>query len=275
MSRTGPRLSALLRADVDRYSYMLELDGTASVGVDHRALGAARALLMCQGLQAVVVHRLGHALWQWEPGTAAGRGVRLAGRLAHFAANRVVESTTGISIAESASIGPGFYVGHFGGVIIGQVELGANCTVSQGVTIGRSGRRGQTGAPVLGDRVWVGPGAVLAGSITVGDDAVVGANTVVTVPVPARAAALGSPARVKPGVGSFEMVVYRDAEDDPARAASLLAACPDAAPHASAPHATAPHASAPHATARPEELPRVEAPPATGRPAHRAAQPVS
>ncbi|NAZ84445.1 hypothetical protein GTR02_21830, partial [Kineococcus sp. R8] len=231
-SRNDPRLSALLRADVDRYSYMLRLDGTAAVGVESAGLDAARALLMCQGLQAVVVHRLGHALWRWAPAGRAGRTVRLAGRLAHFAANRVVESTTGISIAESASIGPGFYIGHFGGVIIGQVQLGANCTVSQGVTIGRSGRRGETGAPVLGDRVWVGPGAVLAGSITVGDDAVVGANAVVTAPVPARHSALGAPARSRESAGSFEMVVYRGAAEDPARTASMLARCPDAVPAA-------------------------------------------
>ncbi|GMA87962.1 hypothetical protein GCM10025868_32120 [Angustibacter aerolatus] len=159
----------------------------------------------------------------WQPASAAGRVVRLAARVLHFAANRFVEASTGISVAERASIGPGLYIGHFGGVIIGAVTMGENCTVSHGITIGRSGRTGENTRPTLGDRVWVGPGAVVTGAIHLGDDSVVGANSVVTRDVPARATAVGAPARILPGRPSFEMVVYAGQDDDAGRAASLAA----------------------------------------------------
>jgi len=214
----------LIAADVDRYSYMLELDGTAALKHENRAVSAARALLMCQGLQAVVVHRVGHAVWRWAPRHRAARAARAGARLGHFAANRVVEATLGISIAERAEIGPGLYIGHFGGVIVGAATLGENCTLSHGTTIGRSASSGQDARPVLGDRVWVGPGAVLAGDVTIGEDAVVGANAVVTRSVPARSAAYGAPAVVRPDRASFRMVVYRGADGDAGRRASLRAA---------------------------------------------------
>lgn len=69
--------------------------------------------------------------------------------------------------------------------------------------------------------MWIGPGAVVAGGITVGQDAVIGANTVVTRPVPARSAVLGHPAEPRTGRGGFGMVVYRGSEDDPGRTRSL------------------------------------------------------
>jgi serine O-acetyltransferase len=219
--RGDRRLLTLLRSDVDRYSYMLELDGTAALPRETALTSALRALAMCPGLRAVVVHRLGHALVTWSPASPVGRAARLAGRLGHFAANRWVEITTGISIAERAHVGRGFYIGHFGGVIVGAATLGDHCTISQGVTIGRSGRAGEEELPRIGDRVWIGPGAVVAGAVTVGRDAIVGANAVVTRPVPPRSSALGAPARIHHGPGSFGMVVYRGVELDGGRATSL------------------------------------------------------
>lgn len=219
--RDDRSLRTLAGSDIDRYSYMLERDGTAALPHENRVLSGLRALLMCPGLRAVLVHRVGHALVTWSPSSWFGRAVRLAGRLGHFAANRWVEVTTGISIAERATVGRGFYIGHFGGVIVGAATLGDHCTISHGVTIGRSGRAGEDGRPLLGDRVWIGPGAVVVGAIDIGQDAVVGANAVVTKPVPARSSALGIPAAVRPGPGSFGMVVYRGVETDAGRARSL------------------------------------------------------
>lgn len=219
--REDRRLLTLVRSDVDRYSYMLERDGTAALPRETPLTSGLRALAMCPGLRAVLVHRAGHALVTWSPTSKVGRAARLTGRLAHFAANRWVEITTGISIAERATVGRGFYIGHFGGVIVGAATLGDNCTIGHGVTIGRSGRAGEDGRPRLGDRVWIGPGAVVVGGITVGEDAVVGANAVVTKPVPPRNSALGVPAAVRPGPGSFGMVVYRGAEADAERDLSL------------------------------------------------------
>lgn len=213
----------LVRSDIDRYSYMLERDGTAALPRETRVTSGLRALAMCPGLRAVLVHRVGHALVVWTPTNRAGRAARLGGRLGHFAANRWIEVTTGISIAERATIGRGLYIGHFGGVIVGAAELGDHCTLSHGVTIGRSGRAGEDDRPRIGDRAWIGPGAVVTGALTVGQDAVVGANAVVTRPVPPRSSALGVPARISTGPGSFDMVVYRNADTDEQRTRSLRA----------------------------------------------------
>jgi serine O-acetyltransferase len=211
----------LMRADVDRYSHMLVRDGTARLPRETKGLADLRAVLMCQGLQAGLVHRVGHALLVWTPATVVGRVVRVAGRLAHFVANRVVETVTGIQIAEHATIGPGLYIGHFGGVVVGAVTVGDNCTLSHGVTLGRSARAGQDARPTLGDRVWIGPGAVVTGGVHLGDDCVVGANTVLTRDLPDRHCALGAPAVIRPGRGSFEMVVYPGMETDERRSSSL------------------------------------------------------
>lgn len=226
---------SLIRSDVDRYRYMMSIDDTTATAVDDSRVGGTgllktlRAVVLCKGLQATVVYRIGHALFRWQPTGPVGRTLRVGGRLLHFAATRFVEMTTGISIAERATIGRGLYIGHFGGVIIGVVTLGDNCNISHGVTLGRSGRVGSFGRPQLADRVWVGPGAVLTGPISVGHDAVIGANAVVTRDVPAGAAALGVPATIRPGKPSFEMITYRGAATDPSRAQAVAAL--DAAHH--------------------------------------------
>ncbi|MEP6981619.1 MAG: hypothetical protein ABJA16_12720, partial [Nakamurella sp.] len=196
---------SMIRSDVDRYRYMLSFDDATAARPGDRdgsrvggtgPLNTLRAVVLCKGLQATVVYRFGHALFRWQPTSTPARALRIAGRLVHFAATRFVEMTTGISIAERATIGRGLYIGHFGGVIIGVVTLGDNCNISHGVTLGRSGRVGSFGRPELRDRVWVGPGAVLTGPIFIGHDAVIGANAVVTRDVPAGAAALGVPAAI-------------------------------------------------------------------------------
>ncbi|WP_322098011.1 serine O-acetyltransferase [Nakamurella alba] len=218
-------MKQLIRSDIDRYQYMLELDGVLPRR-GPQLVRDLRTLLLCKGAQAGIVFRLGHALIAWTPTTVAGRWGRRVGRIGHWMAGRVIETRTGIQIADRATIGPGLYIGHFGGVIIGVVTMGANCNLSHGVTLGRSGRVGDLARPTLGDRVWVGPGAVLVGGITIGDDAAVGANTVVTKDLPARSTSVGSPPRTFPDRGSFEMIVYRGSEEDPGRHASLLRIAP-------------------------------------------------
>jgi serine O-acetyltransferase len=136
-----------------------------------------------------------------------------------------VEVWSGIWIAPQATIGPGLYVGHFGGVIVsGDAVLGSNVNLSQGVTIGVAGRGERRGTPVLGDRVYVAPGAKLIGPITVGNDVAVGANAVVTRDVADRAVVDGVPARVISERGSFDFVPYRGMETDLARLESLARA---------------------------------------------------
>lgn len=103
----------------------------------------------------------------------------------------------GITLPMEAEVGPGFYIGHFGGIVIHQaVRIGRDCNISQGVTIGLASRGPYFGTPTLGDRVYIGPGAKIFGNIRIGDDAAIGANAVVTRDVPAGTTVVGMPARV-------------------------------------------------------------------------------
>jgi serine O-acetyltransferase len=91
----------------------------------------------------------------------------------------------GFDISYRTQIGKGLYIGHFGGIVIhGDAIIGENCNLSQGVTIGILNRGKNQGVPKIGNRVFMGPGAVILGGITIGDGALIGANAVVTFDVP-------------------------------------------------------------------------------------------
>jgi len=103
----------------------------------------------------------------------------------------------GFDIDFTISIGPGLYLPHYGGIVLNRrCVIGANCNLSHQVTIGIANRGELKGCPVIGDRVYIGPGAKIFGALTIGDDAAIGANAVVTRDVPANAVAAGVPARV-------------------------------------------------------------------------------
>ena len=192
-----------LRVDLDRYRV-----------TERRSL--VTALWVSPGTIASIHYRLAH--WAWSGRTPA----HLAARLPLVVLQRLVEVWTGMSIAPQATIGPGLYVGHFGGVVVnGDAVLGAHVNLSQGVTIGVGGRGDARGCPRIGDRCYIGPGAKLFGAITLGDDVAVGANAVVTRSAEPRSVLVGSPARVVGDGGSFDFVQYRGMEDDPARRAAL------------------------------------------------------
>jgi serine O-acetyltransferase len=134
--------------------------------------------------------------YQWLH-SGCPRPLSLALRPLSFALQLLVEVTTGISIEHGARIGRGFYIGHFGGIIIGGgVTIGDRCNISQGVTIGVAGRGDRRGSPTIGDGVYIGPGAKLFGAITVGDGARIGANAVVSKDVPPGATARAPPAEL-------------------------------------------------------------------------------
>jgi serine O-acetyltransferase len=105
--------------------------------------------------------------------------------------------TEGLTIT-TADIGPGLFIAHGQATCIAALKMGRNCYVHHGVTIGWDYRGGR--APIIGDGVFIGTGAVVLGEITIGDGARIGANAVVLCNVPAGATAVGSPARV---IGSF------------------------------------------------------------------------
>lgn len=130
----------------------------------------------------------------------------------------------GISIPIGTDIGPGLYIGHFGCIVInGKARIGKNCNLSQGVTIGQINRGSRQGVPVIGDAVYIAPGAKVVGNIRVGNHVAIGANAVVIDDVPDFAACVGIPARIIPDMGVEGYVEYTgysvDQEVDEAKCA--------------------------------------------------------
>ena len=104
---------------------------------------------------------------------------------------------TGIEIHPGAQIGKGLFIDHGMGVVIGETtQIGDNCTLYQGVTLGGTGKDHGKRHPTLGNNVLVGAGAKVLGPFTVGDNARVAAGAVVLDAVPPGATAVGVPARV-------------------------------------------------------------------------------
>ena len=109
----------------------------------------------------------------------------------------------GIAIPYKTSIASGFYIGHFGGIVISaHAVIGKNCNISQGVTIGVSSRGKRKGYPVIGDNVYIGPGAKIFGSIKIADHVAIGANSVVTKDIHENAVSVGIPSQVISDNGS-------------------------------------------------------------------------
>jgi serine O-acetyltransferase len=91
----------------------------------------------------------------------------------------------GIEIPVDTTIGEGFYIGHYGNIIINsKSKIGDNCNISQGVTIGRASRGKHKGAPIIGNNVYLGPSCIISGKVNIGDNAVIGAGAIVNFDVP-------------------------------------------------------------------------------------------
>jgi serine O-acetyltransferase len=100
----------------------------------------------------------------------------------------------GIEIPRTASIGEGFYIGHHGGITISpKAKIGKNCNISQQVTIGIAGKGDKRGAPIIGDNVYIAPGAKLFGKITIGNNVKIGANAVIHKDIPDNAIVVLNP----------------------------------------------------------------------------------
>ena len=153
---------------------------------DPAARTAWEVLTCYPGLHALVLHRWAHACWRV--------GLRWFGRfVSHFA-----RWATGIEIHPGATIGRRVFIDHGMGVVIGETaEIGDDCTIYQGVTLGGTSlAKGAKRHPTLGRGVIVGANAQVLGGFTVGDGARVGSNAVLLQPVPAGATAVGIPARI-------------------------------------------------------------------------------
>jgi serine O-acetyltransferase len=185
----------------------------------YRAAGRSMlaTLFLSQGFWASVVYRASHAFVEWMP-----RGVlRSSAKTLAAILQKLMEILTGICLPRDAYIGGGLYLPTFGGIILGRGSIGENCTIEHNVTLGVAGRGAERGRPTIGNRVFIGAGAMIVGKITVGDDAYIFPGSVVTRSVPPRAVVMGYPARVVSYDGSFEWIVYDGMEHDAERRAAL------------------------------------------------------
>jgi serine O-acetyltransferase len=167
----------------------------------HQKYGAhfLAIVFLTQGFWAVFQYRIAHYIYvkiKWQPFRMVLFGVALLWQ-------KSIEIITGISIPASVIIGHSFYMGHFGGIIINaNVHIGDNCNVSQGVTIGVSGQDDKRGVPILGNNVYLGANAVVAGKISIGNNVLISACSLVTMNLNDNIVAMGVPAVVVSNKGS-------------------------------------------------------------------------
>lgn len=137
------------------------------------------------GVHAIWGHRINHWLWR--------RGAKLAARITA----ELTRILTGVEVHPGAVLGPGLFIDHATGVVIGETaEVGEDVTLYHGVTLGGSGRDTGKRHPTIGDRVIIGAGAKVLGAIKVGDDSRIGANAVVVKEVPSSSVVVGVPGQV-------------------------------------------------------------------------------
>lgn len=105
----------------------------------------------------------------------------------------------GYQIPSNVQIGAGLYIGHYGTLVVnGDVVIGKNCNLAHGITIGQTNRGKQKGAPIIGNHVWIGTGAVVVGKINVGSNVLIAPNAFVNMDVPDNSLVIGNPARIIP-----------------------------------------------------------------------------
>jgi len=149
--------------------------------------------LSCQGLWAMAVYRFGN--WRYR---IRNRVVRAPFSMLYKLLKVFSEILTGIELPCEATLGSRFRIDHFGGIVIsGDAVFGDDCVIRNGVTVGLR-HTGHRGAPVIGNRVDIGAGAKVLGSIRIGDDVAIGANAVVITDVPSQSIAVGVPAKIRP-----------------------------------------------------------------------------
>ncbi len=152
---------------------------------DPAARSRMEVFLAYPGFHAIIIHRLTHMLWN------AGIPVipRFFSHIGRF--------LTGIEIHPAARIGSGLVIDHGMGVVIGETaEVGENCLLYQGVTLGGTGKEKGKRHPTLGNNVVIGAGAKILGAITIGDNVIIGANSVILKSVPHNSICVGVPGRI-------------------------------------------------------------------------------
>jgi len=206
---------------------------------DPAARNAWEVLTCYPGLQAIVMHRWAH--WYWT------HSLKWLGRFISYYA-RIV---TGIEIHPGATIGRRVFIDHGFGVVIGETaEVGDDCTIYQGVTLGGTSlHSGRKRHPTLARGVIVGAGAKVLGSFTVGEYAKVGSNAVLLKAVPAGATAVGNPAHI----------IQKDAAQGREGSTSHLFAAYGVTPNGDDPLSKALHGLINHAVMQEQQIERIVA----------------
>lgn len=215
MGAAWDKLRTDFAEDAARYTHHAGSDGWQ---------GIVHAFLANQGLQASSLYRVRRFLDAAQPQSALGRFARRLALMSYPLWARINDITTGISISPDADIGEGLFIAHYGGVNIGPMKIGKHCNIGMRTVMGKSGRGEWFGRPTIGDRVVISPGAAVLGYLSVGDDAHIGANALVTRDVPARGVVVGNPGVIVSYRGSFDYLDYKGADADPARSAAKLRA---------------------------------------------------
>jgi serine O-acetyltransferase len=152
---------------------------------DPAARSTLEVLLCYPGVHALACHRFAHAIWR--------RGWKIPARFL----SQIARFFTGIEIHPAAKLGPGLFIDHGMGVVIGETaEVGENVTLLQGVTLGGTSLKREKRHPTLGDNVVVGAGAKIIGAFKIGDGSRIGAGSVVVREVPTNSVVVGVPGRV-------------------------------------------------------------------------------
>ena len=152
---------------------------------DPAAKSDIEILMLYSGVHALIAHRIAHGLYLREHYFSAR------------AISQISRAITGIEIHPGATIGKGLMIDHGMGVVIGETaEIGDNCTIYQGVTLGGTGKDVGKRHPTLGNNVMVGAGAKVLGPFKIGDNVKIAANAVVLEEIPEQSTAVGIPAKV-------------------------------------------------------------------------------
>jgi serine O-acetyltransferase len=146
------------------------------------------------GFRAVAMHRFGNFRMRVKPFL-----LRLPLSVVYWSGYRFIRNHYGIELPYSVKLGRRVVIEHQGAIVIhGDTVIGDGCIIRQGVTLGNRRLNEPFDAPVLGQRVNVGAGAKILGKVAIGDDASIGANSVVLTDVPSGRIAIGIPAKVLP-----------------------------------------------------------------------------
>jgi len=152
---------------------------------DPAARSALEVVFCTPGVHAIWIHRVAH--WFWRAGwKLTGRWLSHVGRF-----------LTGIEIHPAAVLGPGLFIDHGMGIVIGETaEIGENVSILQGVTLGGTSAKREKRHPTIGDNVTIGAGAAVLGGFTIGAGSRIGAGSVVVREVPENCVVVGVPGRI-------------------------------------------------------------------------------